>query len=475
MIVRTAKKEFLEMWRDGRFRWTAVIVFVLLVTALILGSKHYFSTKAERQAAQTLSRSSWLNQGSRNPHSAAHFGVYAFKPPMPLGLVDKGLDPFTGISVWVEAHYQNPAQHRPAADATSVGRFAELTAAFVLQLLIPLLIILLTYSAFTSERESGTLLQVLSTGAPLKKLATGRILGVLCCLGVLLVPASIIGVMGLLLASENGWFIWSLRRLPMMSAGYLLYFGAFVGIGFTVSALARSSRTALIILLAIWTLNCLLVPRLATDFAEGLHPLPTSEEFWTAVQKDLSDGVDGHDPSDVRAARLKQEVLDRYGVMNEKDLPVNINGILLNAGEAYANIVYDKHYSALWESQFAQQKLHNTFGVFAPFLAARSFSSGMAATDLSQYKHFTTAVESYRRELNQTLNEYFAEHSRTADGYNYFSGRELWELTPDFLYEPPGATWALRQQLLPLGVLSCWCFGALALSVLVANRIKSGD
>ena len=101
------------MWRDGRFRWTAAIVLVLLVAALVLGWKHYVSTKAQREAAQTLSRSSWVNQGSHNPHSAAHFGVYAFKPPMPLGLVDAGLDRFTGVSVWVEAHWRGHSSAAP--------------------------------------------------------------------------------------------------------------------------------------------------------------------------------------------------------------------------------------------------------------------------------------------------------------------------------------------------------------------------
>ncbi|HEV8429442.1 MAG TPA: DUF3526 domain-containing protein [Pyrinomonadaceae bacterium] len=472
MITRIAKKEILEMWRDGRFRWTALIVVVLLGMALILGGKHYVTTKKEREAAQNLSRTSWLTQGSRNPHSAAHFGVYAFKPPQPLSLVDKGLDGFTGVSIWVEAHNQNPPQYRPAEDATSVGRFGELTGAFVLQLLLPLLIILLSYNSFAGERESGTLVQLLSTGAPTRKLATGKILGIVCCLAVLLVPASILGAVGLLLASENGWFVWSIPRLLLMSVTYLLYFGALVGVGLTVSALAKSSRKALIVLLVFWTVNCLLVPRLVSDLAEARYPSPTTEEFWEAVHKDINQGIDGHDPSNARSAKLKQQILERYGVKDEKDLPINLNGTMLNAGEEYGNTVFDKHYGEVWHSRFAQEKVHNVSGAIAPFMAVRSLSSAMAGTDLLQYRHFTTAVEQYRRDLNKFLNQYFAEHSRTSEGYNYFAGKELWDQTPGFTYEPPGTAWVLKQQLLPLTVLLLWCFGALSLSVLVANQTR---
>src|SRR5262245_32173227 len=101
MVTTIARKEFTEMTRDGRFRWMSAVVLLLLLTSLALGWKHYRQVKAERDAAQAASRDTWINQGRRNPHSAAHYGVYAFKPKMPLSLVDTGLDPYTGVSVWL--------------------------------------------------------------------------------------------------------------------------------------------------------------------------------------------------------------------------------------------------------------------------------------------------------------------------------------------------------------------------------------
>lgn len=166
MIKITARKEFTELLRDGRFRWTALIVFALLLVSLGLGWKNYTTVKREKDAARADSRKTWENQGERNPHSAAHFGVYAFRPKQPLSLVDSGLDNFSGSSIWVEAHYQNPARNRPIEDATALQRFGELTAAGVLQLLLPLLIVFLTFDAFAGERTNGTLRQVLSLGVP---------------------------------------------------------------------------------------------------------------------------------------------------------------------------------------------------------------------------------------------------------------------------------------------------------------------
>ena len=72
-------------------------------------------------------------------------------------------------------------------------RFGELTAAAVLQLLLPLLIILLGFSTFAGERESGTLRQVLSLGVDRHDLA----------LGLLLVPAVLLGAAALTAAEAD--------------------------------------------------------------------------------------------------------------------------------------------------------------------------------------------------------------------------------------------------------------------------------
>src|SRR5688500_13195730 len=164
MIARIARKEMTEMLRDGRFRWTAVVIGILLVGALTTGVNQYRRTAAERDAAARGARAHWLTQAPKNAHSAAHYGVYAFKPAMPLSFVDQGVDRYVGVFAWLEAHKQNDFKYRPAQDATALERFGAWTAASVLQLLVPLLIIMLAFPAVAGEREQGTLRQLLSLG-----------------------------------------------------------------------------------------------------------------------------------------------------------------------------------------------------------------------------------------------------------------------------------------------------------------------
>lgn len=460
------------MRRDGRFRWSVLIVFALLCVSLVLGWKNYASARAEQTRAQAESRHSWETQGERNPHSAAHFGVYAFKPKMPLSLIDSGLDNFTGTNVWVEAHYQNPLRGRPIEDATALQRFGELTAAGVLQLLLPLVIIFLVFDAFAGERESGTLRQILSVGVSRSSLVFGKTLGILAALLMLLIPAVIIGVSALALATNGENLLSSLPRFLLLCLSYLLYFGLFIGIGLTVSALASSTRTALIILLGFWIFGCLLAPRIANDLAEKLYKTPSSEEFWAQIDKDLKSGIDGHNPANDRTKELEQKVLAQYGVSKIEDLPINFNGIALNAGEEYANQVFDKHWRDVWATYYAQENVQKIFGIAAPFLAVRSVSQSLAGTDLSHNEYFTNSVEQYRRDFNRFLNLHFAENSTTKDGYKFTVDREIWEKSPEFHYVAPDTNWVLSRQIFNFVLLFAWCFGALGLAIFAANRMK---
>lgn len=471
MITNIARKELTGMMRDGRLRTIAVLLFLLLVTSFFLGWKSYRAQSAERVAANEASRRQWEEQGTRNPHSAAHFGVYVFKPERPLSLADKGVDAFTGISVWLEAHSQNPFRYRPAEDATALQRFGELTAANTLQLLVPLFIIILCFSTFSGEREDGTLRQILSLGVSPTTLALGKALGVVCALGVFLIPATIIGVIALRLAGGTEFVASDLPNVALMTAGYLLYFGVFVGVSLLVSALSSSSRISLVILLGFWILNGLLMPRLTADLAERIYPTPTTNGFWEAVNTEIKAGVDGHNSADTRTAELKKRVLEQYKVSKVEDLPVNFDGIALQTGEEHGNEVFDKHYGALWNTYARQDGVYRLTAWLAPFLAIRSWSMSLAGTDFENHRHFAVAAETYRREMVKAMNDDVAFNSRSGD-WDYTQGKSLWQSIPAFSYEKPDTISLFKSQLTNLITLAVWCLVCFAAAIFAARRMS---
>ena len=254
MIKHIVRKEFADVVRDGRFRWCSILVGSLLLISLGHGWVQARKSQQEHAAAQATAREHWETQGEKNPHSAAHYGIYAFKPRLALSFVDEGVDPYTGTSVWLEAHRQNDFLLRPAQDATAAQRIGALTAAQVLQHLVPLLIILLTFGALAGERERGTLRQLLATGIGRRELAVGKALGVSGALALLLVPAALVGAAALVVANP-GPAASPLARGAVLAGVYLAYFTAFLALSLAVSAWARSARTALVILLAVWVVN----------------------------------------------------------------------------------------------------------------------------------------------------------------------------------------------------------------------------
>jgi ABC-2 type transport system permease protein len=456
------------MTRDGRFRAAASVIFLLLIASLVIGWKSSRETRVHQELAQRSARRQWESQEAKNPHSAAHFGTYAFKTPAPLAYFDSGVDAYTGVAVWIEAHKQNPFLFRPAEDATGIARFGDGAAASAMQLLVPLLIILLSFSAFAGEREQGMLKQALSAGASKRDLLVGKALGQFAALGLLLVPATIIGVIALALNSAQAG---DFARLSFLIAGYLVYFAGFVALALACSAWARSSRVALIVLFAFWILNCLLAPRVAADLAERLYPTPTRAQFWETIEQDMKNGVDGHNPAAQRTEELKRQALEQYGVTKVEDLPVNFAGIALQAGEEYGNRVFDRRYGELWGLYEKQNQIHKALALVAPLTALRQFSAGMAGTDFAQHRDFALAAENYRRALNKMMNEHLAYNSRGAD-YEYEAGSALWRETPDFVYAPPGAAWVLRRQVWNCSILALWFVVAAILAWRAAIHLK---
>jgi len=389
MVGRIARKELLETFRDGRFRLLAAVVIVLSVTSLTAGWTHYRDVQRQHVQAQQATRGQWLNQPKKTPHSAAHYGVYAFKPKSRLSMVDTGIDPYVGVAAWLEAHKQNEFAYRPAQDRTAAQRFGDLSAADAFLVLLPLFVVMIAFSSFSGERELGTLRQLLSLGVRPRDLLMGKAIGLAGALGLVVVPATVVGVVCLALTSEFGSPAQDASRaalLAVMFLGYLVVVGA-VSLG--VSARASSSRVALVGLLAFWFANSLIATRVASDVAATLYPTPSAAAFRQAMEKDLSDEPEMQRRLDQRRAELMRQ----YGATSMDAVPVNFSGISLQEGENHGNEVFDRHYGRLFDQYERQQRVYSLAGFAAPLLPVRTLSMALAGTDFAHHRDFVRSAE----------------------------------------------------------------------------------
>lgn len=466
MIATVARKEFRGALRDGRVLAGALVLLLLGLVALASAAARYASVSAERAVAQALIQEQWTAQGEKNPHSAAHYGVYAFRPALPLGFFDPGVLSYEGVSIWLEAHKRNFAVGRPADDMTALVRFGELSLAFVFQALVPLGLILMAYGAFSGERESGTLRQLLASGVTPAQLFLGKFAGLGGAALLLLAPLLLVCLVALVFASGAAW----LPAAAVLLLVYGLYGALVLLLSLTVSARAATSQNALLVLLAFWAVVTFVVPRVAADLGRSLEPTPTAGDFQRGVDADLATGLDGESPA-AKVEKRRQQLLKLYKVEREQDLPINFQGIVFGIQDEVGNAVYDKHFGILERAIDRQVDVFEAASVLSPRMALSLVSQEVAGTSLQQQRWFERGAEQFRRRLMDILNRDIAINSRTGQA-DYRAGAALWRRTGEYRYEPEPLAASLARCAAPLTVLTLWLAILVGASVVTTRHLK---
>lgn len=473
MITTIVRRDFTGWWRDGRLRWLAGGCVLLLLSVALLGWQTTISVVDARSAAIEQETENFLNQGAKNPHAAAHFGQYAFRPTLLPAAIDPGVDAWMGKMVWMEAHRRNLAEFRPAEDGASHGQAATLSVSWVLQYVVPLLLVIMGFAAVAGERDRGTLALLVAQGVPLRTLALGKGLAMSAAMLILLIPvvAVIIALYALTPTAVDTHD--TSARLAWMSLGYLLYIIGFAGIVLCVSLLSRTARTALFALLIFWVSVVVLIPRLATDTAAARHPLPAASEFWASIKRGEGADVASEIPEE-RAARLREsvaaELLARYGVARLEDLPVNFTAVYLQRLEDADAPAFDHAYGKLWAAQENQRASRSLFGVLSPTISLREISMALAGTDPFALWHFGQAAERHRRTLVAELNGIQARDG-AGRGF-YVAPPDTWQRMPRFVYEPPPVTAVLARHAFDFLLLILWAMTPMFAVALIARRTR---
>jgi ABC-2 type transport system permease protein len=477
VIWRIANKEFTEIIRDGRFIWTSIILVVLFLVAMATGAQRYSIDRSMRAAAATEERGDWLSQGDQNPHTAAHHGVYAFKPATPLALFDPGYDDYTGTLQYVEAHVENRASFPPAADGTSLQRFGAMSGATVLQLLTPLLIFLLTYAMVAGEREDGTLRQVLSVGVPRSTLIAGKALGALMGLGIVLIPTAIIGGVVAAFTASNADphdLVDLPAKVAVLAGAHLVFFLTLICLSLAVSMLSRSSAMALTGLIAFWIITALLIPRGGAELSRVIYPTPSSFKLEAEIERGRDAGIHPHEPNHPHLLAFKNRMLEKYHVKRVEDLPYSFTGLSLQADEDWGDRVFDQTYGKVREIFAQQNQLRQALGTLSPFVAIKAISSALSGTDVEFSNDFSSAAEDYRRTMMRTLNRNImtgtAGMTDEIAAMTYKANGSLWKKIPPFDYDPPRLGTILSRNFTALVCLAGWLAASLAFLV-VAVRL----
>lgn len=455
-------KELKEILRDSRFQVMGALVLILLITATVVGYQGFRQLQQMRKQAQQQVRKEWVGQQDKHPHSAAHYGHIAFKPKPTLGFIDFGLDSYTGMTVYMEAHKQNDVLFSQAQDSTSLMRFGEMTIAFVLQMLMPLLIIFLVFASITKEREGGTLKMMISQGISTRKILMYKIGSYSLITLLLFLPAFLIASTLLFRQSHTSLQTHLTGKFFTLLGAYWMYFMIFIILAVLVSSFSKTSRIALVQLLGVWIFFCILMPKATANVADNLYASPNKDLFKEAIDKKVKEGIDGHNPSDKRFEALKTKTLKKYGVDSISKLPINFSGLAMQVGEEYTDKVYDREFKKVQSVFKAQNRVSEVAGMINPLLAIRHVSMGLAGTDYHHHIQFATEAENYRRKLVKMANNDMMLNHKPSIAYNdYNVGRSFWEKLPPFQYKMASLGQVMQQNMWGVSALLVWlclCF-----------------
>ncbi len=441
MLIYIVKNEWRQWRRDKRTVWlmSSITFISLLALALqISDAKHKIE---ERQLAQEASRKTWLLQGEKHPHMAAHFGNYAYKHPTVLGVFDPGITLYTGTSVYLEPHRQNDFLFSESAERDTGARFGGFTPSFICQFIIPLLIILLTFNLVVSEKSGGTYSLFLAQGVRAKTLIFGK------AIAAFLPFALFITGYILIVAITSSVFIpsssFSASSFIYLWLAYLLYYAIWCLSGVAVSARVKSAGASISLLLLLWIITSVILPRIGASAAENVYPLITNYAFKKKVAEDIANGLNGHDVQSDRAKRMEDSVLKAEGVDSVQHLKFNFEGYVMQRGEDYSSQVYDTHFGSIYQTLQNQRKLQSFFSVVSPFMMLHNMSMAASGASLETEIHFQQEAEAYRRSFVQTMNKDMMMNSAYGDWDKYKVKNSLYGAIPDFEVTQKPLRWRL--------------------------------
>lgn len=469
-VWRIAREEWRSLARNRAAVFGLVLLVALTLLATLTAYEQQRAANTERARYQAQAQQEFEAQPDRHPHRMVHYGHFVFRPVNPMAAFDPGIEGYTGNTLYLEGHRQNTANFGDVRQTSLLLRFGQLTPAFVLQVMAPLLLIFFGYVAVARERESGTLRILLAQGVTSRQLVGGKLVA-LCGFAAMTILPALISLAWLALSKQV-----NPQSALVMAAGYTMWLLIWAFVVVLMSSSFARGRDALLALLAVWAVTVILVPRAAPDLANNQLSLTTRFEDAINVQRDYLALGDAHDPNDPKFAAFRDALLKQYGVTRVEDLPVNFKGLVGIEGERKSTELFNRYAANSFDTQTRQNAIVDGFGWVSPILALRRLSMTSAGTDLASFRSFLEQGEQYRYDLIQRLNRLQADKVSYADdttaGKENRISHQFWQQTPAFQYRPP-STREMLERAAPAGaVLFVWLVAVALVMWSLSGRIE---
>ena len=306
----------------------------------------------------------------------------------------------------------------------SLGKF---DLAFFTVVVLPLLMIALSFDVLASDRSRGTLKLLLSNPISTENVLVTR-LAVRNGLLILLALVSIL--VGLATAGEGG-FVHGLLWLGT-SFAYVLFWLALIYLA--VSRTRRSEATAAT-LIGLWVLFTLAIPALTNSAGEAVYPLPSQLEY-------LSDSRSAQVDASRRTSELTDDFLQDHPdlTVSDESVPDFFSAVFIANEQVLSNTV--PIVNAFEQANRQRSVFVDRLQYLSPAIIAQRAFFRIAGSDFDQAQMFTRQAGTTMDDLNDVVRPAIISKNRL--------GSDSLGAIPDFSMELAGPGAASRQISFPI-------------------------
>jgi len=268
MLAHFIRKEILDSLLNQRFMALAVFSIVLMPLSAVINYEFY-----QERHASFDSQFAEYEQEEPSP-----WNLRAYRAPVLLSSLGRGTEPYMPLyyAFSDDAGATTPGNIE-AQDFTALSTFGSFDLLFLVQVVFSLLAVLLAFDMVAGEKERGTLRAVLANRVPRDTILLGKFLGGFIVLWLIFLIGFLL--LFLVLVVFDGRFAGGemFPRVAFVFGLSSLFLAGFYSLGLMVSTFCHSTRTAIVVLLVLWVVLQLVIPKAGEMTASVVRPVRSEE------------------------------------------------------------------------------------------------------------------------------------------------------------------------------------------------------
>lgn len=390
MLWEITRKEILGNITSPKFIFSFLLCTILILLSVYSGAINYREELTEFNAAIPLNKKNL--ESNQSYGTIGLYGIKVTKPPEVLSTIISGISDAVGRQANIDVRTIPALSDSKYSSNSSLAIFGELDLALIVKIVLSLFAILFTYDAISGEKEKGTLKLIMSNYVPRDRQILGKVIG---CFISLLLPLIILLILGLIILnlypdisfSGEDWM-----RIGLIFVLFFLYLSVFFTLGLFISSRTKTSSSSLFILLFLWVIFIVVIPKASVMIAGQIEPIPSMHEV--TAQKDA----------------FKQEMSNYY----MKKIIEKFNEIRMLSGEERRKKVGEiyldvqKDINTQTEAKYAeldedyqlkrrkQQILAMTLSCISPASALEFGAMSLGKIGIHEHERFLNSINAYR-------------------------------------------------------------------------------